>query len=396
MGLGRYVVDAITREGRSPSELARSHGVSRTWIYELLRRYRSGGYAALEPRSHRPRSCPHQVRPRLVDAILKLRRELLAAGHDAGPQTIAQHLGRRRREVPSPATIWRILKRNGLITPQPHKRPRSSFQRFEAQLPNELWQADATHWSLASGTAVEILNLIDDHSRLLLAAVAFPSVKAADVVRVFAAAAATHGLPAAFLSDNAAVFAGQYRGGTVLLESELARLGIRALHSRAYHPQTCGKVERFHQTLKRFLAKQAPPISIAHLQTQLDVFRRYYNQRRPHRALGQRTPLVAFNARLKARPALIERPTQFRVRVDKIDRSGRVTVRYLSQLRHIYVGRKYTGERIRLLIADTELRIIRENGQLLGEVTLDASRNYQPLRRPAIVHDHLRQVSSIT
>ena len=396
MGLGRYVVDAIRLEGRSPSELARSHGVSRTWIYELLRRYRMGGYAALEPRSHRPRSCPHQVRPKVVQRILELRRELVAAGHDGGPQTIAQHLSRRQRKVPSPATIWRILKRNGLITPQPHKRPRSSFQRFEAQLPNELWQADATHWSLATGTSVEILNLVDDHSRLLLAAVAFPTVKAADVVQVFARAAANHGLPAAFLSDNAAVFAGEYRGGTVLLESELARLGIRAVHSRAYHPQTCGKVERFHQTLKRFLAKQAPPISIAHLQTQLDAFRTYYNQRRPHRALGQRTPLVAFNARLKARPAPIAAPTLFRVRVDKVDGSGRVTLRYLSVLRHIYVGRAHSRERIRLLIAGNDVRVISESGELLGEVTLDASRKYQPLRRPAIVHDHPRQVSSIT
>jgi len=226
--------------------------------------------------------------------------------------------------------------------------------------------------------------------------VAFPSVKAQDVVHVFAAAAATHGLPAAFLSDNAAVFAGQYRGGTVLLESELARLGIRAVHSRAYHPQTCGKVERFHQTLKRFLAKQAPPISIAHLQTQLDVFRSYYNQRRPHRALSGRTPLVAWSARLKAAPAPIAAPTLFRVRLDKVDRSGRVTLRHLSVLRHIHVGRRYTGERIRLLIAGTDVRIVRESGELLGEVTLDASRNYQTLRRPAIVHDHLRQVSSIT
>jgi len=396
MGLGRYLVDAIVLEGRSPRELAKSHGISRSWIYELVARYRQGGYAALQPRSHRPRSCPHQVRPKLVQAILKLRRELLAAGHDAGAQTIAHHLAARRRTVPAPATIWRVLKRNGLITPQPHKRPRSSFIRFEAQLPNELWQADATHWLLADGSAVEILNVLDDHSRLLLASVAFRTVKAADVVQVFATAAADHGLPAAFLSDNAAVFSGEYRGGTVLLESELARLGIRCVHSRAYHPQTCGKVERFHQTLKRFLTKQPAPTSLAHLQAQLYAFRTYYNQRRPHRALGQRTPLVAFNARLKARPALIETPTQFRVRLDKIDRSGRVTVRYLSVLRHIYVGRKYTGERIRLLIAGTELRVIRENGQLLGEVTLDASRNYQPLRRPAIVHDVLRQVSSIT
>jgi len=155
-------------------------------------------------------------------------------------------------------------------------------------------------------------------------------------------------------------------------------------------------VERFHQTLKRFLAKQPRARSLAHLQAELEAFRTYYNQRRPHRALGQRTPLAAFNARLKASPAPLPSISQFRVRQDRVDSSGRVTLRYLSQLRHIYVGRAHCGERIRLLVAGTDVRVIRENGQLLGEATLDASRNYQPLRRPAIVHDHLRQVSSIT
>lgn len=300
MGLGRYVVNAIVLEGRSPTEIARHHGISRSWIYELLGRYRTGGYAALEPRSHRPRSCPHQVAPSVERTVLRLRRELSAAGHDAGAQTIAHHLARRVAAVPSVATIWRILQRHGLITPQPHKRPRSSFIRFEAALPNELWQTDATHWALAGGTEVEILNIVDDHSRLAPASVAFPTVKAADVVQVFRVAAATYGLPAALLSDNAAVFSGTPRGGTVLLQSELERLGVRAVHATAYHPQTCGKVERFHQTLKRFLAKQPRATSIAHLQLQLDTFRAYYNQHRPHRALSGRIPLAAFNARLRA------------------------------------------------------------------------------------------------
>src|SRR2546428_12728780 len=163
MGLGRYVVDAITLEGRSPSELARTHRLSRSWIYELGGRYRQGGYAALEPRSRRPRSCRHQVGPKVQALVLKMRGELAAAGHDAGAQTIAHHLARRlKKQVPSVTTIWRILHRHGLITPQPHKRPRSSFTRFEAQLPNELWQTDATHWTLADGTTVEIVNPIDD------------------------------------------------------------------------------------------------------------------------------------------------------------------------------------------------------------------------------------------
>ncbi len=395
MGLGRYVVDAIVLEGRSPSELAKSHGVSRSWIYELVARYRAGGYAALEPRSRRPRSCAHQVGPQVQRAILRLRRELAEAGHDAGPHTIAHYLARRLSNVPSVSTIWRVLSRHGLITPQPHKRPRSSFMRFEAQLPNEMWQADATHWSLADGPTAEILNIVDDHSRSAVASVAFSTVKATDVVQVFFAAAQQYGLPAALLTDNGAVFSGASRGGKVLLESELERLGIRCIHSTPYHPQTCGKVERFHQTLKRFLAKQPAPQSLAHLQLQLDAFRTYYNQRRPHRALQQRTPLVAFNARLKAGPALPQAATHFRVRQDKVDGCGRVTLRYLSQLRHIYVGRAYKGQRIRLLVADAHVRIIREDGQLLRELTLDPSRDYQARRTP-IVHDVVRQVSSMS
>jgi transposase InsO family protein len=395
MGLGRYVVDAIVLEGRSPSELAKTHGVSRSWIYELVARYRQGGYAALEPRSRRPRSCAQQVGPKVQALVLKLRRELAAAGHDAGAQTIAQHLARRLKHgVPSVTTIWRILSRHGLITPQPHKRPRSSFTRFEAQLPNELWQTDATHWTLGDGATAEILNLIDDHSRLALASVAFPTVKAADVVEVFFAAASAHGLPAGLLSDNGAVFSGGSRGGTVLLESELARLGIRCLHSAPYHPQTCGKVERFHQTQKKFLAKQPVAGSIAHLQLQLDSFRTYYNQRRPHRALALRTPLVAFNARLKAKPELVPTTLRFRVRHDKVDSCGRVTLRYQSQLRHIYIGRAHKGETIRLLIAEPNVRIVRDDGQLLRELTLDPGRRYFGARTP--VHNVVRQVSSMS
>src|SRR6266851_2604361 len=266
MELGRFLVDAVVIEGSSPSELARSHPISRSWLFRLLARYKDGGYAALEPRSRRPKSSPRQVGADVEEAILELRRKLMEAGHDAGPQTIHHHLFADFDRVPSRATIWRVLKRHGLITPQPHKRPKSSLMRFEADLPNEMWQADATHWQLADGSDVEILNLIDDHSRLALACVAFPTVKAPDVLETFYCAAESYGYPAKFLSDNAAVFSGKSRRGRVVLESELDRLGIESKHSTPYHPQTCGKVERFHQTLKRYLSRQAPPENIAHLQ----------------------------------------------------------------------------------------------------------------------------------
>lgn len=145
---------------------------------------------------------------------------------------------------------------------------------------------------------------------------------------------------------------------------------------------------------KRYLAKQPPARSIAQLQAQLDTFRAYYNQRRPHRALAGRTPLVAFHARVKAKPALPEPVTQFRVRVDKVDSCGRVTLRYLSVLRHIYIGRAHKGKNIRLLVAGDHVRIVQENGQLLRELTLAPDRLYFGATTP--VHNVLRQASSMS
>src|SRR3989475_7550448 len=152
-------------------------------------------------------------------------------------------------------------------------------------------RATPTPCLLPDGSEAEILNLIEDPARLVLASVSFCTIKAADVVQTFHEAAEAYGFPATWLSDNAAVFSGESRRGKVIIETELERLGIRCIHSTPYHPQTCGKVERFHQTLKRYLTKQAVPQSLTHLQLQLDVFRDYYNQQRPHPAHGGKAPL---------------------------------------------------------------------------------------------------------
>jgi transposase InsO family protein len=378
MGMARYVVDAVLVEGRSAREVAEAHGISRSWIYELIARFRTGGYKALEARSHRPRSCPHATPAAVVEKIVALRKELESSGHDAGPATIAYHLSHEIRSPPSRTTIWRILQREGLVCPQPQKRPICSRIRFAAQLPNEMWQTDVTAWTLASGEVAEILNLIDDHSRLLLAADAYARVKAADVVQSFHRAAELHGLPESLLSDNAAVFVGSYRRGKVLFESELERLGVIFKNSRPYHPQTCGKVERLHQTLKRYLAKQPAAQTLSELQQQLDAFARYYNNIRPHRALDGHTPLQAYSSRLKARPAGTSPTTHFRVRKDKVDKSGTVTLRYDSRLHHIGLGRANKGRTVRLLVADRNVRVIDLNGELIRELTLDPSRDYQP------------------
>jgi transposase len=167
MSIARVVITAVVLEGRSKSAVARDYGVSRRWVQKLAGRYLAEGEAAFEPRSRRPHGSPRRTSQAVEDAIVALRKELAEAGHDAGAETIAWHLRQRAGCSPSAATIWRILSRRGFVTPQPHKRPRSSWHRFAAGLPNELWQADITHWPLAGGAGAEILNIIDDHSRLL-------------------------------------------------------------------------------------------------------------------------------------------------------------------------------------------------------------------------------------
>lgn len=380
MGLARYVVDAVLLEGRSAREVAGAHGISKSWIYVLIERFRAGGYEALEPRSRRPCSCSHQTPPGTVQLILRLRQELAQAGHDCGPVTIVHHLEQAGVAAPAAGTIWRILKREGLIVAQPQKRPRSSLIRFQADLPNELWQTDITHWQLADGEHAEILNVIDDHSRLFICSHAYSYVKAADVVDSFHRAAELHGLPAALLSDNGAVFTGTARHGKVKLQTELERLGVQAKNSRPYHPQTCGKIERLHQTLKRYLDKQPPANTLPELQAQLDTFLHYYNHIRPHRALNKQTPLQAYSARIKAQPAGLAPDTYFRVRRDKVDATGKVSLRHLSRLYKIGVGRAHKGQPVKLLIADRDIRVIDHNGQLLRHLTLDPSRSYQPIK----------------
>lgn len=377
MDVGRYLVEAHLREGRPVAELARAHGVHRSWLYKLLARYRIEGDAGLAPRSRRPRSSPSAMPIEIADEIVALRTRLLAEGFDAGALTIQWHLAQSRGRVPSTSSIIRLLRRRGLVMPRPHKRPRSSFIRFEAQLPNQLWQIDATHWLLAGERSVEILNIIDDHSRVLVGSVPFDTVKAADVVAVFHGAAQRCGYPAALLSDNAAVFSGGSRQGKVLLESELERLGIRPSHARPYHPQTCGKVERLHQTQKRYLAKQPPAATLEELSAQLDRFRVHYNLHRPHRAIGRRTPQEVFDARVKAGPGSVAPPVHVRVRHDTVDRHGKVTLRYDSRLHHIGLGRRHRGKAIVLLVADLEVRIVTEDGELLRALVLDPSRDYQ-------------------
>jgi transposase InsO family protein len=378
MDKARYLVEAHLREGRSVAELAATHNVHPSWIYRLLARYREEDEAGLVPRSRRPKTSPTAFGPEVENEIVLLRKQLAEEGLDAGAETIHTQFERHYGAAPSVSTITRVLRRRGFITPQPQKRPRSSFIRFEADLPNECWQSDMTHWTLANATGVEIVNIVDDHSRLCLASVVLPVTKAVDVERIFRDTMAEFGVPASVLTDNGAIFTAKYRGGKVALENELERLGVVFKHSSPNHPQTCGKVERFHQTLKKYLAKQKAAKTLAALQNQIERFVLYYNAERPHRSLGRRTPQEVYEAKVKAHPGLEVSTGHYRVRHDKVDDAGSLTVRYQSKLFHIGMGRRFKGQSVSLLIADDDIRVLDTEGVLLRSLTLDPTRNYQP------------------
>jgi transposase InsO family protein len=380
----RLVITAVVVEGRSPAEVVAAYGVSKSWLYELLTRYRLEGEAAFEPRSRRPRTSPTATAPATVERIAELRKELNEAGLDAGPATIAWHLQRGGVTV-SVATIARILTRRGLVTPAPKKRPKASYIRFQAAMPNECWQSDFTHYRLSDGTDVEILTWLDDHSRYVLHCSAHTPVTGKTVLATFRRAAAEHGHPASTLTDNGMVYTVRLatgRGGRTGLEAELSRLGIRQKNSRPNHPTTCGKAERFQQTLKKWLRAQPDqPATPAQLQALLDTFIDAYNHHRPHRSLPHHaTPAAAYQARPKAGPSGERAADRHdRVRHDRIDANGKLTLRVNGRLHHIGIGRTHARTRVLLLVQNLDVRVIdAATGELLRQLTIDPNRDYQP------------------
>ena len=275
MSKRRAVILAVTLEGRPQAEVARAYEVSEATVSRWVSRYRGDGEAAFEPRSRRPSSSPMKISDDVTSLILNLRRELASGGLDAGPVTIRWHLQRRHQITVSISTIRRSLVAAGLVEPNPKKKPKSAYIRFEADLPNECWQSDFTHWRLANGADVEILSWLDDHARYALSVTAHQPVTGRAVLDTFLASGADQGFPASVLTDNGMVFTTRFaggRGGRNGLETELASRHITQKNSRPNHPTTCGKVERFQQTLKQWLRAQPRARTITVLQDQLDAF----------------------------------------------------------------------------------------------------------------------------
>jgi transposase InsO family protein len=377
MDLAKYCVNAVLVEGRSLRDVANATGRSKSWVGRHVQLYRDGGDEALVPRKRGPQVAPNQTSAVVEDQIVALRKHLVEEGWDAGARTIHYHLALTGRP-PALSTIHRVLVRRGFVTPQPQKRPRSSWIRFESALPNDCWQSDMTHWHLADDQPVEIVNFVDDHSRAVLRSVVVPVATAAEVVRIFFDAAASYGLPRSILSDNGAIYTATYRGAKTGLEIELAALGIAFKHGKPYHPQTQGKVERYHKTLKKWLARRAPAATIDELQAQVNRFVLYYNEERPHQARGC-PPMHAWRAFDKATPEIDGQPllANTKVRHDRVDKTGCVTLRYRSKLHHLGLGRAHAGKRVLILMADLDVRVLDETGTVIRHLTLDPSRDYQ-------------------
>lgn len=385
------VAEGVLVVGRGPGELnvtqfCRCEGTTPKTFYKWLRRYREHGTGGLEDRSRRPRSSPHATPLLVEELVVRLRKELDDQGLDHGPSTIVWHLGQRRArgeidiaKVPTESTVWRILVRRGQITPEPKKRPKKAIKRFEAPAPNEWWQIDATDWVIATGV-VRIFNIIDDHSRVATRNRAVSEATSEQAWITFCEATAVWGLPAGVLSDNGLCFSGKLRGFEVEFEARLRDAGIRPFTGRPYHPQTTGKVERFQQTLKKWLRKQPLAKDITELQQQLDHFNTIYNFERPHQGIGRRIPADRWQASPVSGPAaepLAHPEFPSKNFTAKVSTAGTVSnTRYA-----INVGTQHTGH-YATVIFDKQHANVFINNQLIRHLKLDPTRRYQPSGRP--------------
>jgi transposase InsO family protein len=357
---------------------AAEYGISRRHLHRLLARYREGGLEALEHRSRRPKTTSIAMPETVRQRVIELRGRLTADGLDAGPVTIGWHLEREGLPALSTSTIRRILHRAGLICPEPRKRPRSSYMRFEMAQPNEMWQSDFIHWRLADGTDVEVLNWLDDHSRYLLSCTAHEPVTGDAVVSVFLEVVERYGPPAATLTDNGSVYTSRFTGGRNAFEYVLPRLGVRQKNGSPGHPQTQGKTERFHQTLQRWLAARPAARTVAELQRQLEEFREHYNERRPHRALNRRTPGEVYRATPKAAPASNgHAPGHYRLRYDRLDPKGKMSLRRGGRMHHLGVGTEHARKRVLALADERHITVIElDTGEVLSTHLIQPDKTY--------------------
>jgi transposase InsO family protein len=356
------------------SAVCRQLGISRDTFYRYRARVRAEGFEGVLPRSSRPHNSPNLTPAWLVELIVAKRAELLEQGWDHGARSIRARLARQGVAVPSARTVHRVLVREGLVEPQPAKRPRSSFTRFEHPAPNACWQLDGTWWALADGTTAAILRVIDDHSRLILASRAAPAENTAQAWALMETAMARHGPPVIVLSDGGAAFTSRRTtGGISVFEQRLRELGINPIVSSPRHPQTCGKKERDWQPLKRWLTAHPAAEDLDQLQRLLDAYDVLFNTDRPHQALAGATPAERYAATEKHRPPAAPLPAPISHTERRVRASGRVD---LGNRYAVHLGHQWTGATVTVLRDDLTVAIL-HNGTVIKRLTIDPDRKIQ-------------------
>jgi transposase InsO family protein len=369
MSVRRLMVE-VDPQGLNVTEFCGEHGISTWFFYQLRKRFAAEGEAALEPRSRAPRAVANRTPVWVEDVIVDLRKELDDIGLDAGAATIWSHLGDRLpagTTLPAEATIWRVLSRRGFITPQPEKAPKHAYRTFQADRANECWQLDDIEWGLADGSLVRIITLIDDCTRLCPGLKAVETVNGATAFDAFSGAAGRWGWPQRFLSDNAQAY-------RACLAAAVGALGVDHRHGRSHHPQTQGKVERFHQTLQKWLRAQPRAASLEELQAQLDTFCDTYNQQRPHRAISRRTPASVYAETAKTGPS--GRPIGTPTHIHRVTVHNGVC--HVNKRYSITIGAAYNGHTATVIITGVSCHIFIA-GRPVRHLQLDPTHRCQPL-----------------
>jgi transposase InsO family protein/transposase-like protein len=355
----------------------RELGVSPPTFYKYAKRFAESGLDGLFERSRRPCSSPRQTPSAVEDRIVCWRKELVEQGWDAGAQSIFYRMRRAGESPPSTRTIHRVLVRRGLVTPAPGKRPRSSFRSFAFARTNECWQTDATECVLADGGKATVFHLLDDCSRLALRSLAAAAETTTAAWLCLSEAMTRFGVPAMVLSDNGWAFTAKRHGGQTAFELNLRALGVNVVTSAPYHPQTCGKTERYHQTFKRWLDAHHPPENIEALQTLADTFDTLYNTQRPHASLAGATPEEIWQTTQRCPPPTAPADPTTRTSTVTVSRTGIVPAgRY-----YVIVGRRWEGATVTVITTGDHVSIF-HGKHLVRALTIDPAVRYQPLGTP--------------
>jgi len=289
------------QDGAKVAELCRRFRISRKTGYKWIGRFGRAGRAALGDASRRPRRSPRRTAPEVEQAALAVRTAHPAWG---GRKIRARLLALKAPRVPAASTITEILRRHDRLEEQASAQ-RGPMQRFGRARPNDLWQMDFKgDFGLGDRTRCHPLTVLDDHSRYSIGVRACPDQQYRTVRDELEAMFRIHGLPREILSDNGSPWAVPHDQGAGLtrLTAWLLRLDVRISHGRPYHPQTQGKEERFHRTLKQELLRDQWFDDLAHAQRGFDPWRRMYNHERPHEALGLEVPASRYQPSVRAMP----------------------------------------------------------------------------------------------